>query len=157
MTGVKWDASTDPQPMLEFLRGKATDRKLQLVSSGCCRRIWQLLTDAREAVFNSAPTFSWWKWVRPRADEGKAQASLLRCIFGPLLFRPIALDPLWLASPVPELAESIYVDRAFDRLPLLADALEDAGCTNADILNHCRQPGVHTRGCWVVDLLLGKS
>jgi hypothetical protein len=45
----------------------------------------------------------------------------------------------------------------FDRLPILADALEDAGCDNANILNHCRQPGVHVRGCWVVDLVLGKE
>jgi hypothetical protein len=46
---------------------------------------------------------------------------------------------------------------AFDRLPVLADALEEAGCTNADILDHLRGPGPHARGCWAVDLLLGKS
>ena len=63
----------------------------------------------------------------------------------------------WLTSTVEQLAESIYADRAFDRLPILADALEDAGCTNADILNHCRQPGEHVRGCWVIDLLTGRS
>ena len=51
----------------------------------------------------------------------------------------------------------MYEDRAFDRLPLLADALEDAGCADADILVHCRNGGEHVRGCWVVDLLLGKS
>ncbi len=55
------------------------------------------------------------------------------------------------------LARSIYDDRAFDRLPVLADALEDAGCTDAAILDHCRGPGPHVRGCWVVDLILGKS
>ena len=54
-------------------------------------------------------------------------------------------------------AQAIYDDRDFDRLPILADALEEAGCTNADILAHCRQPGEHVRGCWVVDLLLGKE
>ena len=48
-------------------------------------------------------------------------------------------------------------DRAFDRLPVLADALQDAGCDNADILTHCRSGGEHVRGCWVLDLLLGKS
>ena len=42
-------------------------------------------------------------------------------------------------------------------MPILADALEDAGCTNQDILNHCRGGGEHVRGCWVVDLLLGKE
>jgi hypothetical protein len=42
-------------------------------------------------------------------------------------------------------------------MAILGDILEDAGCGNADILNHCRKPGIHVRGCWVVDLLLGKS
>ena len=55
----------------------------------------------------------------------------------------------WLATALEE--------RAFDRLPILADALEDAGCDNADILNHCRSAGPHVRGCWVVDLVLGRS
>ncbi len=49
------------------------------------------------------------------------------------------------------------LDRAFDRMPILADALQDAGCDNLNILNHCRQPGEHVRGCWVVDLLTGRS
>ncbi len=55
------------------------------------------------------------------------------------------------------LAEAVYEERAFDRLPILADALEDAGCSDSAVLNHCRQPGVHVRGCWVVDLLLGRG
>jgi hypothetical protein len=58
---------------------------------------------------------------------------------------------------VVHLAQAICEERAFDRLPILADALEDAGCTNADVLDHCRQPGEHVRGCWVVNLLLGKE
>jgi hypothetical protein len=81
----------------------------------------------------------------------------VRCIFGPLPFRPVALDSAWRTSNVTALAQAIYDDRAFDRLPILADALEDGGCDNADILNHCRQPGEHVRGCWVVDLVLGKE
>jgi hypothetical protein len=84
---------------------------------------------------------------------------LLRCVFGNP-FRPVSLDPGWLvwnAGTVPSMAQRIYDERAFDRLPILADALEEAGCDNADILNHCRQPGVHARGCWVVDSLLAKS
>jgi hypothetical protein len=71
-------------------------------------------------------------------------------------FRPVAVDPTWLTSDALALATGIYQDRAFDRLPILADALQDAGCDNDDILNHCRQPGEHVRGCWVVDLVLGK-
>jgi len=57
----------------------------------------------------------------------------------------------------PQIAQAIYDERDFDRLPILADALEDAGCDNTDLLNHCRQPGDHVRGCWAVDLVLGKS
>jgi hypothetical protein len=55
------------------------------------------------------------------------------------------------------LARGIYADRAFDRLPILADALQDAGCENTDLLAHCRGEGPHVRGCWVVDLLLEKG
>jgi hypothetical protein len=94
----------------------------------------------------------------PRAAkdaESAAQAQLLRCIFGNP-FRPVAFDPEWRTSTVVQLARGIYDDRDFDRLPILADALQDAGCNNADVLNHCRQPGPHARGCWVVDLVLGK-
>jgi hypothetical protein len=58
---------------------------------------------------------------------------------------------------VVRLAQGIYEDRAFDRLPVLADALEEAGCDNAEILSHCRGPGPHVRGCWAVDLSLGKE
>jgi hypothetical protein len=72
-------------------------------------------------------------------------------------FRPVAADSRWLTSTVVSLAQAIYDDRLFDRLPILADALEDAGCDNADILTHCRGDGSHVRGCWVVDLILGKE
>ncbi len=72
-------------------------------------------------------------------------------------FRPVAVDPAWLTDTAVGLARGIYDDRAFDRLPILADALQDAGCEDADILEHCRGDGPHVRGCWVVDLVLGKS
>jgi hypothetical protein len=89
--------------------------------------------------------------------EWNAEAvALLRCVFGNP-FRPLTVHPMWQSATVGSLAQAIYDDRAFDRLPILAGALEDAGCDNADILNHCRQPGVHVRGCWVVDLVLGKG
>ncbi len=93
------------------------------------------------------------------ADEIRAQADLLRDIFGNP-FHPVMIDSGWLAwndGTVPKLAQGIYNDRAFDHLPILADALEESGCTNSDILAHCRQPGEHVRGCWVVDLMLGKE
>lgn len=63
----------------------------------------------------------------------------------------------WKSSTVVGLAEGIYADRAFDRLPILADALEEVGCDHADVLTHCRNDGLHCRGCWVVDLVLGKA
>jgi hypothetical protein len=86
----------------------------------------------------------------------RRQAESLRDIFGNP-FRLATLDRSWLTSTVTSLAQAIYDDRAFDRLPILADALEDAGCTDQDILAHCRGGGEHVRGCWVVDLLLGKT
>jgi hypothetical protein len=88
--------------------------------------------------------------------EPVAQAGLLRDTLGNP-YRPVANDPAWLTSTVAALAQAIYKERAFDRMPILADALEDAGCTSADFLDHCRQDGEHVRGCWVVDVLLGRE
>jgi hypothetical protein len=72
-------------------------------------------------------------------------------------FRPVRVDPTWLTPNVVTLAQTVYDNRAFHRMPELADALEQAGCTDADILAHCRQAGEHVRGCWVVDLVLGEG
>ena len=58
---------------------------------------------------------------------------------------------------VSTLACGVYDERAFDRLPILADALEEAGCDDPEILKHCRGEGPHVRGCWALDLLLGKE
>jgi hypothetical protein len=94
-----------------------------------------------------------------RSAEGATQTALLREVFGNP-FREVTINPSWLAwndATVSKIAHAIYEERAFDRLPILADALEDAGCDDADILAHCRSGGPHVRGCWVVDLLLGKS
>ena len=81
---------------------------------------------------------------------------LLRDILGNP-FRPVAVDPDWLTSTVVALARQMYESRDFSPMPVLADALQAAGCDNEDILAHCRGPGPHVRGCWMVDLLLGKS
>jgi hypothetical protein len=88
--------------------------------------------------------------------ELEVQSALFRDIFGNP-FCPVTLNPSWLTSTVVSLANGIYAEKAFDRMPILADALQDAECDNEDILNHCRQPGEHVRGCFVVDSLLGKS
>jgi len=82
--------------------------------------------------------------------------SLLRDIFGNP-FRPVSFDRVWRTDTAVTLAQAMYESRDFSAMPILADALQDAGCDNADILNHCRGPGPHVRGCWVVDLVLEKE
>jgi hypothetical protein len=94
-----------------------------------------------------------------RADLDVEHCHVVRDIFGNP-FRSVFVHPSWLAwndGIVVKVAQAIYDDRAFDRLPVLADTLEDAGCHDADILGHCRHPGPHVRGCWVVDLLTGRN
>ncbi len=212
MTEAEWTACNDPTPMLEFLRGKASDRKLRLFACACCRVGWHVVKNerSRRAVMTAeryadglaarkvlnevwaAASQVGWRGTPTRAAgaaaSGAAQAAaptmttleaasvataithamrspknlsgLIRDIFGNP-FRPLPpLDPAWLGwndSAIRKIAQTIYDTRAFDRLPVLADALEDAGCTDAAILAHCRERGEHVRGCWVVDLLLGKS
>jgi hypothetical protein len=97
--------------------------------------------------------------VQGRAVAWARQRAILHDVFGNPFEVPCAVDPCWLAwhdATVPRLAQSIYEERAFDRLPILADALEEAGCDQAALLDHCRQVAEHVRGCWVVDTLLGK-
>lgn len=88
--------------------------------------------------------------------ERAGQVTLLRCVFGNH-FHPASPDPSWLTSTVLALAASVYESRAFHDLPVLADALEEAGCGDEVALAHLRGGGPHARGCWVVDLLLGKT
>ena len=119
---------------------------------------------AARAAESAANIYAWMCFP----DEGHALASArvnaafvryLRDIIGNP-FRSVAVDPAWLRwreQTVPRLAQALYDERAFDRLPVLADALEEAGCTEAGLLNHCRGPGPHVRGCWLVDLLLDKD
>jgi hypothetical protein len=72
-------------------------------------------------------------------------------------FRPVAFDPAWRTDTVVSLAREVYASRDFAAMPILADALQDAGCEAADLLPHCRDESrVHVRGCWVVDRVLGK-
>jgi hypothetical protein len=97
------------------------------------------------------------EWIGPAEQE--QQVVLLREMFGNL-FHPARIDPAWLRwnhGSILKIAAGIYEERAFDRLPILHDALLDAGCDDEDILAHCRGAGPHVRGCWVVDLLLAKA
>jgi len=212
MTEADWLGSTDLTAMVDFLREKASNRKLRLFVCACCRRIWRFFKDKRsrkaveiseryadgkatdeelanaegdawdaaggegsgskneaaawaasdiEAAVSCGPETAAFAngRVKDAVREILAQCEVLRDIFGNPLC-PTSIAPTWLSwkeATIPKLAQAIYDDRAFDRMPILADALEEAGCTNADILAHCRQPGEHVRGCWVVDLLLGKE
>ena len=93
------------------------------------------------------------------SDEGAMRVLYrpAKCIIGNP-FRPVTFSPSWRSETAVALAAGIYDGRHFDRLPILADALEEAGCDHPDILAHCRDPQQpHARGCWVVDLLLGKK
>jgi len=231
MTEQEWLACTDPTPVLDFLKFKASDRKLRLFGVACCYRIWHLLTNDNsrkaveiaesfadrlthtfalsaahqmashasspglEALFSCTPhaiacrlacaavesvslprncphevgarmvgAMSWsqrsYHETRDYVDEGRAvNCALLRDVFGNP-FRTASIDSRWLRwndHIVKKIALGIYADRDFDRMPILADALEEAGCTNGDIFEHCRGPGPHVRGCWVVDLILAKD
>jgi hypothetical protein len=215
MTEEKWLACFDPNPMLEYLHGKASDRKFRLFSCACYRRTWDKLPkESRQAVevaerfvdgeatreelrsvrqlvashpylgtamaFRNATGYSAVEaghgaahffsltpdgqqaW-RPFVAERKYQTAIVSEIFGSP-FRPVTINPAWVTPTVSALATATYEERSLPsgqldntRLTVLADALEEAGCDNADMLTHLRAPGSHVRGCWVVDLLLGKA
>jgi hypothetical protein len=117
---------------------------------------------ARLTLQVAATSAGWSDWVErivPETEtaEKASQADLVRDVFGnPFCLVEAARE--WMTWTVAALAEGIYADRAFDRLPILADALQDAGCDNDDVLSHCRDTTrEHVRGCWVIDLLLGKK
>jgi hypothetical protein len=212
MTEAEWRTTTEPAKMLQFLEGKASDRKLRLLACAWCREVWYQLannlcrqavelseraaddssvledmahvrdaaratsTDARgishsgrkgagyDAALCTAIGKMWHmrtvlestQLLATRPGYRHLQCDVTRDIFGNPS-RPVAVDPSWLTSTVVALAEGIYQERAFDRLPILADALMDAGCDSADLLDHCRSDGPHVRGCWVIDLLTGRK
>jgi hypothetical protein len=95
-------------------------------------------------------------WRDDQFQVHRQQADFLRDMFGLHISNPALTTPTWDSTTVTQIAQGIYADHSCGGLPILADALEDVGCTDADILAHCRQPGEHVRGCWVVDLILGK-
>jgi len=202
VTRLEWPNCANTAAMLEFLRGKASDRKLRLFAVDCCRRVRgaplhsvcsvalnvaERLADdrlrsedmprtlARDLqVLAQAPArwgYSYWEpervaaracqllldvdifsamrrqqrpdWITilqwGRVSQG-VQTALLRELFGDL-FGPVRLDPAWLAwndACLVKMARAIYDEGRFGDLPILADALEEAGCADADILNHCR-------------------
>jgi hypothetical protein len=215
MTEEEWLKATNPTPMLEFRRGKASDRKFRLYACAACRGKWRwfegdewsrqaieiaeqfadgdaskatlsqaaknlprgggvayhvTLADGSSGALNLAGLMAEVTVIecqdaghgdeeaeKAKTEENGVQAFIVRDIFGNP-FRPLAVDRAWLTSTVVALAEGIYADRAFDRMPILADALQDAGCDSEDILAHCRDTQrTHVRGCWVIDLLTGRG
>jgi len=219
VTEGEWLSATEPESMLLYLRGKASNRKLRLFAVGCCRRIAPLFTDERSravlkvaeqyadglvgdkhlyraadhnydfirgepvhtparvaaATANSVAGPSAWAaaWnvvsearralllagAKKNGAEARAQAELLRHVLGNPM-RPAVLSPSWLVwngGTVLKMAHTIYNEHTFDTMPSLGDALAKAGCTDTAILDHCREPGDHLRGCWVLDLLLCKG
>jgi hypothetical protein len=88
--------------------------------------------------------------------SGRPCGHIIDDIFGNP-FRPVTFDPAWRTDTALTLARTMYDARDFSAMPILADALQDVGCDRADILDHCRGPGPHVRGCWVVDPVLSKE
>ena len=186
MTAADWQAATDPRPMLAFLGTAAGARKLRLFAAACCAQA-RIYTPAEwhhqleELEEQPGATAEWAANVaaacaalcgdvdgdrtHPKglgdviATENAFQKShcrFIREIFGDP-FRPVAFDPSWRTSDVVALAQGIDADLAFDRMPILADALQDAGCEDATMLNHLRGTDRHVRGCWALDLALGHT
>jgi hypothetical protein len=207
--------------MLEFVRGKTSERKLRLFSCACARRFWLLLPDAHtravvrvseryadglrsrkelDSVAEGASVGAFWLYTRARQpqsspdsraeieatriaqstadpDAWSSAEGVLKYLAGSQHLSARATDAVqyvfdifgdpfrkewapvfqWRDDTILELAQTVYQRRTYRSLPLLADALEDAGCTDAKLLGHLRSPGPHVRGCWAVDLVLGKS
>jgi hypothetical protein len=156
----------DPLPDAEY-----RDRRAELFAavpavpggwglSGASVRLWRSRLETLFDMYEGRPGILHHRAAANLADAAKQSrftVALLREVVGNP-YRPVALDPAWLTSDVRALATGIHADRAFDRMPILADALQDAGCADEYVLRHCRDARqMHIRGCWVVDLLLGKD
>jgi hypothetical protein len=171
MTEAEWLTCQQPYTMLKFLlgRGKLTERKALLFAMACWRQVWQQLPEACRSAVEAAE----------RAADGAGTAEEKACglllaegplghaVAGQIL---AGRDTRWAFAPAPvlldrgklserKLAAGIYQDRDFgsDRMGVLADALEEAGVSDGELLGHLRGPGLHVRGCFALDLLLGKA
>jgi hypothetical protein len=112
--------------------------------------------DGDSAVLGELDAFAADMFIQDELEWARL-GDFARDIFGNP-FRPVTFSPAWRTSTVTALAAQMYESREFGAMPILADALQDAGCDSDDVLTHCRDAKqVHVRGCWVVDLVLGKA
>jgi hypothetical protein len=123
-------------------KGTGASKSAAEVARHAADPAWDARTAARAVVWKKGAT-------------RYALSNHLRDIFNP--FRDAPFDPAWLTSTVLAMAGYAHDSGDFSALPILADALQDAGCEDEEVLTHCREPAEHVRGCWVVDLLLGKG
>lgn len=183
MTEAEWLACTEPIRMIQSLQNRISARRLRLWACAYCRwhapHVGMLLravevaerwADGEEPPSQNELAGSlvldkhaWRAAERISRDMTSGTESVayqlesLRCVAGNP-FRPITFSPSWRTDTALALARQMYESREFSPMPILADALQDAGCDNDDILSHCRDANqVHVRGCWVVDLVLGKT
>jgi hypothetical protein len=124
-----------------------------MVVSVCSRNIDEVLQAVGDVCVTANSSES---YETKRKLEKQHQTALLREIVRYPL-SPVTFSPEWRTDTAVSLARQMYDARDFSAMPILADALQDAGCDSDDILNHCRGPGPHVRGCWVCDLVLDKE
>ncbi|QJW97443.1 hypothetical protein [Frigoriglobus tundricola] len=162
--------ATDAETLLRAGDGSAISdtfedmRAIHRIADSCRMTRWLAEDDARQHPVGTRGTVGrvWDRLLRGSATNRKIhqqeveyQAAHLNDIFGSP-FRPVPFAPAWRTDTALALARQMYESREFGAMPILADALQDAGCDGADVLNHCRDASAnHVRGCWVVDLVLG--
>jgi hypothetical protein len=127
----------------------------QLKSHGidgiCSKSAWEAAYEGALRPLERLPTSD------RKRQSTEFQRAAIHEIFGNP-FRPVTVEPAWRTPDVMRLAHDLYAEKAFDRMPILADALEEAGCASLGVLEHCRDSRlVHLRGCWAVDLVLARQ
>jgi len=136
----------------EFLAVRKQSRRAGKDGSSEWKLIERLTDDAMEGMTAAIA------WARhPGGREAKeAECTLIRDLFRGLYYA-MAFDPSWRIPTVVDLARTMYESGDFAGMPVLADAIQEAGCEDEAVLRHCRAGGLHARGCWVVDAILGRE
>jgi hypothetical protein len=141
-----------------YADGAATVEEVSAATKGIVfwdTETWEPTWTGDIADATNAYVFATWGFAFGSAQD-KTRTELIHCVLGNLLHN-VTIEPESLGPTVVSLARGIYEDRTFERLPILADALQDAGLSNSEVLDHCHGPGPHALGCWVIDLILGKN